>query len=174
MRALGPLRHLLRAGSPGTQARAGLVCFSHLLPPLLDSHPHAERDHHWLLYEPVLERDFSTHTSSIRKYWSMEGKRAGRGSPSVFSEPENTMFPQLTDSHGLLSGSGLFRFMAWPALAKEGEGDAGDVILQVPLCHRDPQSKDKTEPGDTTSVQVRTRWPRERVAAATAGSQGRS
>lgn len=32
--------------------------FSHLLPPLLNSHHHAEQDHHQLLYEPGLEGDF--------------------------------------------------------------------------------------------------------------------
>lgn len=70
----------------------------------------------------------------------------------MFSGPENTMFPQLTDSHGLLSGSGLRRFMAWPTLTGEGGGDAGDVMLQIPLCHRDSQSKDKMGAADATSV----------------------
>lgn len=50
----------------------------------------------------------------------------------MFSEPENTMFPQLTDSHRLLSGSGLSRCMLRPALAMEGGEDAGDMTLQVP------------------------------------------
>lgn len=50
----------------------------------------------------------------------------------MFSESENTMFPQLTDSHRLLSGSGLSRCMLRPALAMEGGEDAGDMTLQVP------------------------------------------
>lgn len=168
MGALGLPGHLLRTGSPAAPAGAGLACFSHLLPPLLDSHPHAERDHHWLLYEPPLERDFSTHTSSIRKCWSTEGSEWGEGVP-VFSEPENTMFPQFTDSHRLLSGSGLSRCMLWPALALEGGEDAGDMTLQVPQ-----RPSEQGQDGARRHVQRRIRWSREPVAAATAGSRGGS
>lgn len=47
-------------------------------------------------------------------------------------------------------------------------------MLQVLPSHRDPQSKDRMEPGDPTAVQMETRWPRERAAVVTAGSQGGS
>lgn len=96
-----------------------------------------------------------------------------RESPSVFSEPENSMFLQLTGSCRFRSGSGLFRFEVWPVLAMEGGGerDEEDVTLQVSCAMG---SKDRTKPGGTTAVQMRTRWPREMAAVATAGSQGRS
>ena len=60
-----------KARTPG-RSQSHLVF--HLPPPLLDSYSRAKRDHHWLLYEPGLEEDFSTHTSSIRKCWSPERK----------------------------------------------------------------------------------------------------
>lgn len=51
----------------------------------------------------------------------------------MFSEPENSMFPQLTGSCRFRSGSGLFRLEVWPALAMEGGGerDEEDVTRRV-------------------------------------------
>lgn len=95
------------------------------------------------------------------------GSEWGEGVP-VFSEPENPMFPQLTDSHRLLSGSGLFRFMLWPWRVEKEIQETS-----CSKCHRDPQSKDNMEPGDTTSVQTRTRWPREQGGCSHSGEPGR-
>ena len=58
----------------------------------------------------------------------------------MFSEPEETTFPQLTDSHALLSGSGFFRSAARPVLTEEvgGEGVRGGSDVPCPPVPRGP------------------------------------
>lgn len=85
----------------------------------------------------------------------------------MFSEPENPMFPQLTDSHRLLSGSGLFRFMLWPWRVEKEIQETS-----CSKCHRDPQSKDNME--TLHLFRQEPDGPESRGAAATAGSQGAS
>lgn len=92
---------------------------SHLPLPPLDSQPHAERDHHWLLYEPGLEGAFSTHTSSISEGWGLQGKRGGEGVPEHARSQED----HVSSSHT----AGPLSTEAWPAHATEGGGEVEGV-----------------------------------------------
>lgn len=90
----------------------------------------------------------------------------------MFSEPKRPCFPSSqTATHSCwvwllqicrrtCSGRGGWR-----------RRSLGGSDVPRPPAPGDPQSMDRMEPGDATTAQMRTRWPRQRAAVATAGSQ---
>lgn len=77
--------------------------FSHLPPPLLDSHRHAERDHHRLLYEPGLEGDFPFTPHPSESTRAQRGSEWGEGVPLCSLSQKIPCFP----SSQAVTGSSL-------------------------------------------------------------------
>lgn len=140
--------------NPG-RSRASL--FSHLSPPLLDSHHHAEQDHHRLLYEPGLEGDFPLTPHPSESAGAQRGSEWGEGVPLCSLSQKIHVSPAHSQPQALVWRKGC-----------------GGQEAPSPLCHADPWRKGRMEPGGTTAVQMRPRWPRKMEAVSTAGNQGRS
>lgn len=89
-------------------SRSWSSLLSHLLPPLLDSHPMQSETTTGCFMSRRWKETFplTPHPSASAGAW--RGSEWGEGVP-VFSEPDNTRFPRPTDGHRLLSGSGLSR-----------------------------------------------------------------